>query len=140
MWVLALDVGTSSARAVGYDAAARPIAGLDASVPYEPVLTADGGVELDADHLLEAVTGAIDRCVAGATEPLLNVVTTGRPASFARAALSTRPTYDGTGTPDAESTHVFMLVIVVRATESLLIESVVATACAVGVTARFGAT
>ena len=69
MWVLALDVGTSSARAVGYDAAARPIAGLDASIPYEPVLTADGGVELDADHVLEAVTGAIDRCVAGATEP-----------------------------------------------------------------------
>jgi gluconokinase len=69
MWVLALDVGTSSARAVGYDAAARPIAGLEASVPYEPVLTADGGVELDADHLLEAVAGAIDRCVAGAAEP-----------------------------------------------------------------------
>jgi gluconokinase len=69
MWVLALDVGTSSARAVGYDAAARPVAGLDASVAYEPVFTADGGAELDADHLLEAVAGTIDRCLAAAREP-----------------------------------------------------------------------
>jgi gluconokinase len=69
MWVLALDVGTSSARAVGYDATARPVAGLDASVAYEPVFTAEGGAELDADRLLEAVVDTIDRCMAAAREP-----------------------------------------------------------------------
>jgi hypothetical protein len=32
MWILALDVGTSSIRAIGYDALGRPLPGADASV------------------------------------------------------------------------------------------------------------
>jgi len=48
--------------------------------------------------------------VAGATEPLLNVVTTGRPGSLTMAELSV-PTLVGIVTPAAESTQAFMLVI-----------------------------
>jgi len=39
MWILALDVGTSSIRAIGYDALGRPLPGADARVgpPGPPV-------------------------------------------------------------------------------------------------------
>ena len=40
--VIALDVGTSSARAGLYDAAGRPVADRFHQVPYEPRITADG--------------------------------------------------------------------------------------------------
>ncbi|HUG36803.1 MAG TPA: FGGY-family carbohydrate kinase, partial [Candidatus Limnocylindrales bacterium] len=46
MWVMALDVGTSSARARGFDAAGRALPGADGRASYEPSLTPDGGVEL----------------------------------------------------------------------------------------------
>src|SRR5204863_8094661 len=78
--------------------------------------------------------------VAGATEPLLNVVTTGRPGSLASAALSTCPTVPGTGTPDAESTQSFMFVMAVRSTESRVAESADAIASGVGATTRGGPT
>lgn len=47
MWILALDVGTSSIRAIGYDALGRPLPGVDARVGCEPSATPDGGSELD---------------------------------------------------------------------------------------------
>jgi gluconokinase len=65
MLVLALDVGTSSARARAFDASGRTQPGADGQVGYEPRTTADGGVELDAERLLAAVDGAIDACLAG---------------------------------------------------------------------------
>ena len=74
--------------------------------------------------------------VAGATEPSSKVVVTGRPGSVAGTVS---PTWAGTATPAAESTHVFMLVIAARATESRCAESAAATigSCASG---RGGAT
>jgi len=65
MLVLALDVGTSSARARVFDAAGRAWPGAEGQVTYEPRTTPDGGVELDADRLLDAVTNALDACLAG---------------------------------------------------------------------------
>jgi gluconokinase len=65
MLVLALDVGTSSARARVFDAAGRARPGAEGQVTYEPRTTPDGGVELDADRLLDAVTNALDACLAG---------------------------------------------------------------------------
>jgi len=65
MLVLALDVGTSSARARAFDASGRAQPGAEGHVAYEPRTTRDGGVELDADRLLEAVARAIDDCLAG---------------------------------------------------------------------------
>ncbi len=58
--VIALDVGTSSARAAFYDGEGRPIAGRSHQVQYTPRLTPDGGVEHDANVLLEAVVACLD--------------------------------------------------------------------------------
>jgi gluconokinase len=69
MWILALDVGTSSIRAIGYDAGGRALPGADARVGYEPATTADGGSELDPEELVAATASAIDRCLAAAAGP-----------------------------------------------------------------------
>ena len=50
MLVLALDVGTSSARARVFDASGRAQAGAEGQVTYEPRTTPDGGVERGANH------------------------------------------------------------------------------------------
>ena len=65
MLVVALDVGTSSARARAFDAEGRALRGADGHVAYEPAATADGGVELDAPALVSASAAALDRCLAG---------------------------------------------------------------------------
>jgi gluconokinase len=65
MLVLALDVGTSSARARVLDERGRARAGAEGHVAYEARTTPDGGVELDAESLLAAVVGAVDECLAG---------------------------------------------------------------------------
>ena len=59
--IIALDVGTSSARAGLYDAAGAPLDDHFHQVTYEPATTADGGVEHDAGALLEAAASCIDR-------------------------------------------------------------------------------
>jgi gluconokinase len=66
MLVMALDVGTSSARALCYDSEGAPIRGAHGRVGYEATTTATGAVELDPDALVEAVAGAVDQCLAGA--------------------------------------------------------------------------
>jgi gluconokinase len=62
--VIALDVGTSSARASLYDDAGRPVAGHFHQVPYDPTITPDGGVEHDPAVLLDAVTACLDAVTA----------------------------------------------------------------------------
>lgn len=62
--VIALDVGTSSARASLYDDTGRPVAGQFHQVPYEPAITPDGGVEHDPAVLLDAVAGCLDAVTA----------------------------------------------------------------------------
>ncbi len=64
MLVLALDVGTSSTRAQCFDDRGRALPRAGARVGYEAAVTADGGVELDADALLAAVGRAIDDCLS----------------------------------------------------------------------------
>ncbi|HAM55637.1 MAG TPA: hypothetical protein DCQ64_09610 [Candidatus Rokubacteria bacterium] len=65
MFVMALDVGTSSARAVCVQADGRPLPGTEARVAYEPRITGDGGVEMDPEVLLAAVVEAVSACLAG---------------------------------------------------------------------------
>jgi hypothetical protein len=48
--VLALDVGTSSVRAILHDALGRQIRGAESHTPYQMKILADGGVEMDADR------------------------------------------------------------------------------------------
>src|SRR2546427_1260480 len=69
MWILALDVGTSSVRAIGYDAAGLPLSGADARTAWEPVATSDGGAELDPEALVTAAASTIDRCLAAGPGP-----------------------------------------------------------------------
>ena len=66
MLVMALDVGTSSARAACFDADARPLPGAEGRVSFAPRAAPDGAVEFDADALVDAVAAAVDGCLAGA--------------------------------------------------------------------------
>ena len=115
--VIALDVGTSSARAGLYDALGRPVADAFHQVPYEPRVSADGGVEHDAALLLDAAAACLDAVTArsrrdgdilgvGVTtfwHGLLGFDAAGRPATpiytwadsrAARAAAELRETLD----------------------------------------------
>jgi gluconokinase len=67
--ILAIDVGTSSARAALYDESGRPVEGRFHRVRYEPVVTPDGGVEHDPRRLLEAVATCVDAVLAGSRLP-----------------------------------------------------------------------
>ena len=69
MWILALDVGTSSVRAIGYDAAGLPLPDVDARAACEAITTPDGGAELDPESLVAATVSTIDRCLASVPEP-----------------------------------------------------------------------
>ena len=67
--VLALDIGTSSARAALYDAGGRPVPGRFHRVSYAPRVTSDGGVEHDAATLREAAVACVDAVLAGPRLP-----------------------------------------------------------------------
>jgi gluconokinase len=58
--VLALDVGTSSARVLVYDALGRAVDGAAAQVTYSVQLTPDGGMQADADALLVTTAALLD--------------------------------------------------------------------------------
>jgi gluconokinase len=61
--LIALDVGSSSARAVAFDPEGRGL-GLECQRPYEPDTTADGGVEIDAERLIRLAAEVLDGLVA----------------------------------------------------------------------------
>jgi len=64
--VLAIDIGTSSVRALAYDASLHSVPGAEAHLPHHPRLTADGGAELDYRSLRASVLSAVDRVLSGA--------------------------------------------------------------------------
>lgn len=66
--ILALDVGTSSARASLYDLSGSRLAGAEHRIEYEPRVTPDGGAEHDPRHLLDAAAACIDRVLPMTTE------------------------------------------------------------------------
>ena len=57
--VLALDIGTSSVRAIAFDFAGRKV-GQAAQIPYDQTTSGDGGVEIGADFLLDLVAQCLD--------------------------------------------------------------------------------
>src|SRR5262245_46104509 len=58
--ILALDLGSSSARATLYDDGFAPVAGGGAQIEYRPRITGDGGVEHDAEAVLAATAACVD--------------------------------------------------------------------------------
>ena len=57
---LSLDIGTSSTRALLWDAAGREVEGAAAQVPYQMITTPDGGVEMASEDFVRCVGACID--------------------------------------------------------------------------------
>lgn len=64
--VLTFDVGTSSARALLYDARGRAVEGMIVQIAHEMSTTADGGAFTDADALVARTAQVIDGVLAKA--------------------------------------------------------------------------
>src|SRR5215475_9923405 len=64
---LALDVGTSSVRAVLFDAQTRTIEGIEGRTHYQMTATQDGGIEIEANRLIAIICQTMDECLAQAT-------------------------------------------------------------------------
>jgi len=64
--VLTLDIGSSSVRALLFDAGARPVDGFEARRPHAMRTTPDGGVECDPEFLLGLVVDAVDELLTKA--------------------------------------------------------------------------
>jgi gluconokinase len=60
---LALDVGTSSVRAVLYDLSGRRVENVEGRTHYQMTAGQDGGVEIDAGKLIEIICATIDECL-----------------------------------------------------------------------------
>lgn len=59
-FILTIDIGTSSVRAMLFDTAGRSVAGAHASAEQTPHTTPDGGAELDADELVERAVACVE--------------------------------------------------------------------------------
>src|SRR5687768_3738059 len=69
-YVLAIDVGTTSVRAMVFDAKARDVRGTAASAETPLETTPDGGATIDAERLLDLTLGAIDEALAASKAEL----------------------------------------------------------------------
>src|SRR5437773_6200592 len=62
--ILALDIGTSSVRASVYDRFGDLLDGIETRTEYRMTVTADGGVEIDAETMFAMVVNSIDQSLA----------------------------------------------------------------------------
>jgi gluconokinase len=77
--VLAIDIGTSSVRAIAFDTSGRAVDPLRAQVHYAPETDDSGAATFDADWLVEQAVSCIDQVVghvAGTKDRILAVGTT----------------------------------------------------------------
>src|SRR5947208_1967898 len=65
-FILALDVGTSSTRALLFDATGTAVPGIQGQDTYELTLSNEGEVSVDADKLVAAVGSTIDKALKAA--------------------------------------------------------------------------
>ena len=65
---LAVDIGTSSARAIIYDARGFSLDGSECQIGYEITTSAEGEASVDADELFELVLNVIDGALAQASD------------------------------------------------------------------------
>src|SRR5690349_13882700 len=70
---LALDVGTSSVRAVLYDLAGRQVEKIEGRTHYQMTATQDGGVEINPDKLIGIICATIDQCLQAAAVQIPNL-------------------------------------------------------------------
>ena len=77
-FILSLDVGTSSTRALLFAANGSAVPGIQAQETYELTLSNDGEVSVDADTLVAAVASTIDNALkaAGPLTSLIGAVAT----------------------------------------------------------------
>ena len=77
-FILALDVGTSSTRALLFDAGGAGVPGIQAQDTYELTLSNEGEVSVDADVLVKAVVSTIDKALhtAGSLASSIGAVAT----------------------------------------------------------------
>ena len=59
-FIVSLDVGTSSVRALLYDSTARQMEGYGAHLPYRIKTTPDGGAEMDPEELAQHAIDCLD--------------------------------------------------------------------------------
>ena len=59
-FIVSLDIGTSSVRALIFDAGARPMEGYTAQLPYSIKTTPDGGAEIDPEELAGLALDCLD--------------------------------------------------------------------------------
>lgn len=59
--ILAIDVGTSSVRALVFDRGGRSVNQLTSHLPYQMRTTRDGRVEIEPDRIVKLVATAVDR-------------------------------------------------------------------------------
>jgi len=76
-FTLALDAGTSSVRALAFDASGYAISGTEEQLPYTIQTTADGGAEFPAERLLELTVQAIDGFLRRVGDRASDVATVG---------------------------------------------------------------
>ena len=62
--IVAIDIGTSSVRALLYDGEARMVDASECQLPYEMRTTADGGAEVDADEIVDLTLRCLDHIEA----------------------------------------------------------------------------
>jgi gluconokinase len=67
-FVLAIDMGTSSTRALIFDRLGSAVPETETQLPYEVRATPDGGVEIDPDLLLKQTAECVDGALAAAAE------------------------------------------------------------------------
>ncbi len=69
--IVALDIGTSSVRALCFDRRGCPLAGLEGRAAYAMEVTPDGGVQTDADAMVARAVNCLDALLAAlGTQPL----------------------------------------------------------------------
>jgi gluconokinase len=72
--VLSIDIGTSSLRVMLFDSSGRAVEGVGAQAPYEMRTTSDGGVEADADEMLDSLFRCIDDALGRAGQVASRIV------------------------------------------------------------------
>lgn len=76
-YILAIDAGTSSVRALIFDQRGNAVEGAEEQLPYRIDTTPDGGATYDADSLLELTIDTIDRLSQSSLDVLAQVAAVG---------------------------------------------------------------